>query len=170
MLMTTYAARVRLPLIVAAIIVFTTTADATTDWRLTDEMEVEPGIVACVLEIVESSILGDDPAPLFSAFPGQVQRNRLALQRLESSWPAARQGLLQRLGNYSVWQLGNVLTNPAGDFKVRVRFSRELMTPTIKSPYRTVSFVFSRENSRWALISMGFWDPVHGSWDPLAKD
>jgi hypothetical protein len=114
-------------------------------------------------QIIEESVLGDDLGPLLTARPREAERMRQQL--------ADRRLLLrERLGEVRDWAIAQVQRDERGRFKVTGQFFESPPLANRKRPFRSISLVFAREEGRWSLRWVGFWEIKTGTWDVLNGD
>jgi hypothetical protein len=121
-------------------------------------------------EITEQSLLGDDLGPLLQALPSWVTSSAGGAERARKRLATRRLMLVERLGEVRDWRTAEVLRDEKGRFKVKVHFYEAPPEAGSKRPFRGLSFLFVRDEGRWCLTWLGFWDPETGSWDVLTGD
>lgn len=120
--------------------------------------------------IVERSVLGNDLEPLLQSLPSWFTGSARKTEKTRRRLAERRQLLLARLGGVRDWSTAEVLQDPRGFVKVKVRFYETPPGRGGKRPFRGLSFLFVRDDGRWTVQWVGFWDPESGSWNVLSDD
>jgi len=155
------------PILLGALGTLLLTAEVAAEWEPSQGGRSHDEVVRISQTITDRSVLHDDLRPLLEALPSHLTRTRQQAASTRSRLLEARRELVERLGRVHETELGEVLVDERGRYKVRVRFYEGRRGAGPKRPFRSLSYLYARCAQRWCLLWVGFWDPRTGTWNVL---